>query len=69
MLIPFQNKKDLEDIPADILKKIKIVPVKMIDEVLKHALERYPSPVARPERKGKSPADFKVASSSLSAEA
>lgn len=69
VLIPFQNKKDLEDIPADILKKIKIVPVKMIDEVLKHALERYPLPAARPERKGKSSADFKVASSSLSAEA
>ncbi len=69
VLIPFQNKKDLEDIPADILKKIKIVPVKMIDEVLKHALERYPLPAARQERKGKSPADFKVASSSLSAEA
>jgi ATP-dependent Lon protease len=44
VLIPMQNKKDLEDIPADILKKIKIVPVRMIDEVLKLALEKYPPP-------------------------
>jgi ATP-dependent Lon protease len=45
VIIPFQNKKDLEDVPADILKKVKIVPVKMIDEVLKVALEKYPTPV------------------------
>jgi ATP-dependent Lon protease len=45
VIIPFQNKKDLEDIPAEILKKVKIVPVQMIDEVLKLALEKYPPPV------------------------
>jgi len=44
VLIPAQNKKDLEDIPPEILKKIKIVPVRMIDEVLKLALEKYPPP-------------------------
>jgi len=44
VIIPAQNKKDLEDIPAEILKKVKIVPVKMIDEVLKLALEKYPPP-------------------------
>lgn len=52
VIIPFQNKKDLEDIPADILKKVKIVPVKMIDEVLKLALETYPPP-APPQSKEK----------------
>jgi ATP-dependent Lon protease len=52
VIIPFQNKKDLEDIPADILKKVKIVPVKMIDEVLKLALEKYPPP-APPESRHK----------------
>jgi ATP-dependent Lon protease len=46
VIIPAQNKKDLEDIPAEILKKIKIVPVQMIDEVLKLALEKYPPPAS-----------------------
>ncbi|WP_437179730.1 endopeptidase La [Pelotalea chapellei] len=49
VIIPFQNKKDLEDIPAEILKKVKIVPVQMIDEVLKLALEKFPS--AAPQKK------------------
>jgi len=47
VIIPFQNKKDLEDIPAEILKKVKIVPVQMIDEVLKLALEKYPLPAPK----------------------
>ncbi len=47
VIIPFQNKKDLEDIPAEILKKVKIVPVQMVDEVLKLALEKYPLPVPK----------------------
>ena len=47
VIIPFQNKKDLEEIPAEILKKVKIVPVQMIDEVLKLALEKYPLPAPK----------------------
>ena len=47
VIIPLQNKKDLEDIPADILKKIRIVPVKMIDEALKLTLEKSPPAVKR----------------------
>jgi ATP-dependent Lon protease len=42
VIIPFQNKKDLEDIPADILKKVRIVPVSEIGEALRLALEKYP---------------------------
>jgi ATP-dependent Lon protease len=42
VIIPFQNKKDLEDIPAEILKKVKIVPVQEVSEVLKLALEKFP---------------------------
>jgi len=49
VIIPAQNKKDLEDIPADILDKVKIVPVRMIDEVLKLALEKYPPPAPKKE--------------------
>ena len=45
VIIPDQNKKDLEDIPAEILKKVKIVPVHEVGEVLKLALEKFPPPV------------------------
>ena len=38
VLIPFENKKDLIEIPEVIKKNIEIVCVKNVDEVLKHAL-------------------------------
>jgi ATP-dependent Lon protease len=38
VLFPEQNKKDLEDIPQEILKDIKLVPVKDIHEVLELVL-------------------------------
>lgn len=38
VLIPAENKKDLEDIPDKILRKVKILPVENMDEVLKYAL-------------------------------
>jgi ATP-dependent Lon protease len=38
ILIPFENKKDLEEIPDKIKKKIDFVPVKNMEQVLKHAL-------------------------------
>lgn len=44
VLIPEANKKDLEDVPADILEKLNITFVKQADEVLKLALVRMPSP-------------------------
>jgi ATP-dependent Lon protease len=51
VIIPEQNRKDLEDIPKQILRKVKVIPVKWIDEVLKIALESYPPPPlpAKPE--------------------
>jgi len=49
ILIPEQNKKDLEEIPKHILKKIEAVPVRTIDDVLKLALEQYPPPPATAE--------------------
>ena len=63
VIIPFQNKKDLEDIPPEILKKVKIIPVQDVDEVLRLALEKYPpakapanaSKTSKPPRKGTSP--------------
>jgi ATP-dependent Lon protease len=38
VLIPFENKKDLEDIPGKILKKVEVVLVDHMDEVLREAL-------------------------------
>lgn len=50
VIIPEQNRKDLEEIPKQILRKVTVVPVKGIDEVLKIALESYPPPpAAQPE--------------------
>lgn len=38
ILFPYDNIKDLEDIPEIIKKDVEFVPVKTMDEVLKHAL-------------------------------
>jgi ATP-dependent Lon protease len=40
VLIPFENKKDLAEIPEVIKKNIDIICVKNVDEVLKHALTK-----------------------------
>jgi ATP-dependent Lon protease len=47
VIIPEENKKDLADIPANVTRGIKIIPVRWIDEVLDIALERplRPQPV------------------------
>jgi ATP-dependent Lon protease len=38
VVIPFENQKDLKDIPKRVLKVMKIFPVQQVDEVLKIAL-------------------------------
>jgi ATP-dependent Lon protease len=45
VLIPYENEKDLEEIPDNVKKGLKIIPVKHVDEVLKHALARQPEPI------------------------
>jgi ATP-dependent Lon protease len=40
VLIPFENEKDLVEVPEVIKKNIEIVSVKNVDEVLKHALTK-----------------------------
>ena len=40
VIIPFQNTKDLVDIPKEFRQKINFIPVKHIDEVLAIALEK-----------------------------
>lgn len=40
VLLPMDNKKDLEEIPSKVRKKLNFVLVKSMDEVLEHALEK-----------------------------
>ncbi|MBC9072013.1 endopeptidase La [Thauera sp. CAU 1555] len=54
-LIPEENVKDLAEIPENIKNSIEILPVKWIDQVLKHALERQPEPLPEVEEE-KAPA-------------
>ncbi len=44
-LIPYENKKDLVEIPEVIKESINIIPVSTVDEVLKHALTKTLKPV------------------------
>jgi len=46
VIIPAENEKDLVDIPKNILRKLEIHPVSLIDEVLKVALVEEPKPIA-----------------------
>jgi len=52
VIIPAENEKDLEEIPDNTKKKIKIVTVEHMDEVLKHALVRLPEPLDTTDEKG-----------------
>jgi len=46
VIIPAENEKDLAEIPKNILRKLEIHPVSVIDEVLKIALVEEPKPLA-----------------------
>ena len=45
VIIPKENEKDLAEIPDNVKKALKIVPVATIDEVLRLALLRMPEPL------------------------
>jgi len=47
VLIPEENRRDLKDIPDNVLADIDVRPVSWIDEVLDVALSRRPEPVVR----------------------
>ena len=40
ILFPYDNKKDLEDVPNEVKNSVEFIPVKTMDEVLKYALVR-----------------------------
>jgi len=45
VLIPKENEKDLAEIPDNVKKGLKIVPVSSVDEVMREALTRQPTPI------------------------
>jgi ATP-dependent Lon protease len=45
VLIPEDNTKDLAELPDSVKNGLEIVPVSRMDEVLKHALVRQPTPI------------------------
>lgn len=50
VLIPDENRKDLAEMPANIIENLKIHPVKWIDEVLELALTHKPAPLQAPPK-------------------
>ncbi len=42
VVLPEKNRKDIDDIPANILKGLKLEFVENIDDVIKHTIEKYP---------------------------
>jgi ATP-dependent Lon protease len=45
VLIPKDNQKDLAEIPENVKKSLKIIPVSHVDEVIAEALVRKPEPI------------------------
>lgn len=50
VLIPEENVKDLEEIPASIKDGIEIIPVSGVDQVVQHALTQKPEPIVSKEK-------------------
>jgi ATP-dependent Lon protease len=54
--IPKDNEKDLAEIPDNVKKAIKIIPVAHVDEVISKALVRQPEPITWVEPEEPAPA-------------
>ena len=77
VLIPFDNEKDLADIPDNVKKGIKIIPVSSVDQVLSIALtkpltpiewvdeDQEKQPTSAPSKKASTPADGTATSSGV----
>jgi ATP-dependent Lon protease len=53
VIIPFENIKDLEEIPEEQRKQIQFVPVKHVSEVLELALLGRPKRIGAGKKRGK----------------
>ena len=53
VLIPKENEKDLAEIPDNVKKHLKIMPVADVDEVIAQALARRPEPIEWEEPAGR----------------
>jgi len=42
VLIPYENKKNIEDIPESVRKEVRLIPVSHMNEVIRYALVRKP---------------------------
>ncbi len=62
-LIPFENSRELREIPEKIRRELQIKPVKWIDEVLELALEKTPSANAKSSKAAAKPRRRKKAES------
>lgn len=52
VVLPEKNKKDLDEVPENIIKGLKLVFVENIDDVIKHTLEKYPTKTFDTGKKG-----------------
>jgi ATP-dependent Lon protease len=59
VMIPSENEKDLAEIPDNVKRELKIIPVSNADEVLRNALTREPTPIewTEPEEVRKLPTE------------
>jgi ATP-dependent Lon protease len=55
VLIPYENEKDLVEIPKNILSKLDVKPVRWIEEVLELALTEMPVPLKDAEKDSDNP--------------
>jgi ATP-dependent Lon protease len=53
VIIPFENIKDLEEIPEEQRKQIQFIPVKHVSEVLELALLGRRKKITAPRKRGK----------------
>lgn len=61
VLVPKENERELSEIPDNIKKDLKIVPVATVDEVLKHSLVRELTPIEWDEQADLAPTAAKTA--------
>ena len=50
IIVPDKNRKDLVELPKNVRRKIRFVPVRHMDEVLPVALEAFPPKTKKPKR-------------------